>query len=133
MRVGAPSSITTYLHVVLGELFRKRAATCSGRVHSVVDGNLAILVVEPSIYVLATFFENLLTKHHRRRRRVGEEVVLGNTTARTNRCATIVSEMEDPSLDTEPRGVVSLTTLYVYLLIVGLTRTGNEPLKRKYA
>lgn len=104
-------TVATYLNVVLGELFRKRATACSGRVHSVIYGNLAILVVEPSIYVFAAFLQNLLAEHDRRRRCVGEEVVLGNTTAGSNRCATIVSEMKDPSLHAEPEEVVSLATL----------------------
>lgn len=52
--------MNTYLHVVLGELFSKRAATSSGRVHSVVYGNLTVLVIQPSIDVLAAFLENLL-------------------------------------------------------------------------
>lgn len=54
------SVMATYLHIVLGELFGKRAAACSGRVHSIVYGNLTVLVIEPGIDVLAAFLENLL-------------------------------------------------------------------------
>lgn len=54
----------TYLDVVFGKLLRKRAPSRGGRVHSVVYRNLAILVIKPSVDVLAAFLQNLLTKHH---------------------------------------------------------------------
>lgn len=53
----------TYLHVVFGELFGKRAAASSGRIHSVIDRNLAILVVKPSIDVLTTLLQDFLAEH----------------------------------------------------------------------
>lgn len=84
------------------ELLGQGSPASSSGVHSVIDGDLAILVVKPCIDVFAAFLENLLTQHDGRRRGIWEEIVLWHVATRTNRGTAIVSKMEDASLDSEP-------------------------------
>lgn len=49
-----------------GKLLGKVSPADGSWVHGIVDGNLAILMVEPGIDVLSTFLENLLTEDHGR-------------------------------------------------------------------
>ncbi len=89
-----------YLDVMLGQFLCQGAATACCRVDSVVDGDLAVLVVEPAVNVLATLFQDLLTKDDRFRRGVWEEVVFRNGAFWTNSGSSIVAQVEDARLDT---------------------------------
>lgn len=50
----------SYLNVVFREFLGEGPAASSCRVHSIVYGDLAILVIEPGIDVLTALFEDLL-------------------------------------------------------------------------
>jgi hypothetical protein len=47
---------------VLGELLGQRSTTTGSWVNGIVDGYLAILMVEPAIYVLTALLQDLLAK-----------------------------------------------------------------------
>jgi len=47
---------------MLAKLFGQRPAATGRGVDGVIDGDLAILVVEPSVDVLAALLQDLLTK-----------------------------------------------------------------------
>lgn len=87
---------------MLREFLGEGSAASSSGVHSIVYGDLTILVVEPGIYVLAALFEDLLAQHDGRRRGVWKEIILWHVAARTNGGTTIISKVEDTSLDSEP-------------------------------
>ena len=92
----------SHLNIVFRELLSQGSPASSGGIHSIVDGDLAILVVEPCIDVFAALLEDLLAQHDGRGSGVWEEVVLWHVAARTNGGTAIVSKMEDAGLDSEP-------------------------------
>lgn len=49
-----------YLNVMFGKFFGKGSSTSRNRVDSIVDSNLAILVIQKMVDVLSTFFYDLL-------------------------------------------------------------------------
>jgi hypothetical protein len=95
----------TDLYIVLLEFLGKRSASTSEGINRVVDGNLAILMVQPGVDVFSALLENLLTKHDRGRGSINEEVVLWHVHFRAHGCSAVVTKMEDPSLDTQPAGI----------------------------
>jgi hypothetical protein len=95
------------LDIMLGELLSQRTTAAGGLVDGIVDGDLAVLVIQPGVDVLATLLENLLAEDDGGGGCVGEEVVLGDDTARADCGAAVVAEMEDAGLDTEPGESVS--------------------------
>ncbi len=84
---------------MLGQFLCQRAATACSRVHGVVNGDLAVLMVEPAVNVLATLFQDFLTKNNRFRRGVWEKIIFRNGAFRTNGGSSIVSKVEDARLD----------------------------------
>ena len=96
------SYASTHLNIMLGELLVKRPTSSSERINGIVDRNLAILMVQPSIDILAALLEYLLAKQNGRGGRVDKEVVLGDVDVWAHCSATIVTEMENPGLDTKP-------------------------------
>lgn len=105
----------SYLNIVFRELLGQRSPASSSGVHSVVDGNLTILMVKPCIDVFATLLEDLLAQHDGRGCGVWEEVILWYVAARTNSGTTIVPKMENASLDSEPGKVASHGDTYMGL------------------
>jgi len=91
----------THLDIVLGKLLGQGASTSRGGIDCVIDGDLAVLMVEPAVDVLATPLQDLLAKHDRSRRRVGKEVVFRDIASRDSG-TTVVSQMEDARLDAQP-------------------------------
>lgn len=87
---------------MLGQFLCQGAATACSRVYCVVNGDLAVFVVEPAVDVLATLFQNFLTKNDRFRRGVWKKVILWNSAFRANGGSSVVSEVEDARLDTKP-------------------------------
>lgn len=98
---------TAYLNIVLGEFFCKRSSSTGKRVDSIVDRNLAIFMVQPGVDIFAALLEDLLTKHDRRSGSIDKEVIFGHLHIRTHGSTTIVSEVEDASLYSEPVKFVS--------------------------
>lgn len=90
---------------MLRELLLQRSTSGSEWVHSIVDRNLAIFVVEPGVNILTTLLQYLLTKQDRRGRSVNEEVVLRNVDVRPHRSTTIVAKVEDSGFDTQPENL----------------------------
>jgi len=86
---------------MLDKLLGKRTASMRLRIDSVVDGHLAIVMVEPAVNVLAALFHNLLTQHDGAGRGRREKVVLWHN-ALFDSGATVVAEMEDARLDAKP-------------------------------
>ena len=85
-----------------GEFLGKISPATDGWIHGVVDGNLAVLMVKPRINVLSTFFEDFLPENHGWRRCVWEEIILRDVAMIANGRSSVVTEMEDAGLDTEP-------------------------------
>jgi hypothetical protein len=66
----------TYLNIVFGKLLCQRLTSKSKRVHSIIDGDLSILMVQPSINVITTLSHDALAKNDRRSGGVDEEVIV---------------------------------------------------------
>ena len=94
----------TDLDIVLGKLLSKRTTATGGRVDRVVDGDLAVFMIQPSVDVLTALLENLLAEDDGRRGGVGEEVVFRNHTTGADGGSAVVTKMKDASLDAEPGG-----------------------------
>lgn len=60
-------------------------------------------MVEPTVNVFAAFLENLLSQNHGGRRSIRVEVILRDVATLTNCSSTIVSKVENPCFDTQPR------------------------------
>jgi hypothetical protein len=95
----------TYLHIVLCEFLCKGSSSTSQRIDSIVDRDLAVLMIQPGVNIFSALLQDLLAKHDGRGRSIDEEVIIRYIHAFSHRGATIVSEMEDPSLNTQPRNV----------------------------
>ena len=94
-----------YLDIVLGKFFSKSSPARRRGVDGVVDGDLAVCVVQPRVNILAAALEDLLPQHYRCRRGIGEEVVLRHL-ASGDCCPAVVAEVKDASLDAQPRVTV---------------------------
>lgn len=70
------------------------------RVHSIVYGNLTILVIEKMKNVFSTLLEDLIPQKDGGRAGVDVEVVLRHFSLGADEGSSIVAEMEDVSLDT---------------------------------
>jgi len=90
------------LNVVLHELLGQRLTTYCDWVHSIVDSNLAVFVLEKVEDVLSTFLEDLLAKQYRGWRGIDKKVVMRDLSAWSYSSTAVVSEMKDASLDTKP-------------------------------
>jgi hypothetical protein len=93
---------------MLGKLLGEGKTAIRGGIDGVVDGYLAVLVVQPSIDVFPALLENLLAEHDRRRRCIREEIVLRYMAPR-NGSSAVVAQMEDTGLDAKP-GIEMSTT-----------------------
>ena len=102
-----PLRCTAYLNIVLGEFFCKRSSSTGKRIDGIVDRNLAIFTVQPGVDVFSAFLKDLLAKHDGRGGSIDKEVVFGHIHIRTHGSTTIVSEVEDASLYSEPVKFVS--------------------------
>lgn len=91
-----------HLNIVLGQFLGEGAAPARRRVDRVVDGDLAVFVIQPCVNVLAALFQYLLPENDGRGRGIGEEVVVGDGALGANGGAAVVAEVEDASLDAEP-------------------------------
>jgi len=92
----------THLNVMLGELLCERPTRTGRGIDCIVDGHLAILVVQPGVDILPALLQDLLPEYDGRGGGIREEVVFGYLTSFADRCATVVSKMEDTGLDTQP-------------------------------
>ena len=88
---------------MLRELLLKRSTSCSEWINRVVDCDLAIFVIQPCIDVFTTLLQDLLAKQNGGRRCVNEEVIFRDIDIWVHGGPTIVTEMENPSLNTKPR------------------------------
>ena len=89
-----------YLNIVLCKLLSERPATAGCGINSVVYGDLAVLMVQPSVNILTALLEYLLPQHDRRGRGVWVEVVLGHLASLADSSTTIVSKVKYASLNT---------------------------------
>ncbi len=87
---------------MLGELLGQGPTGGSGRINSIVDGNLSVLVVQPGIDVFSALLQNLLPEHDGSRRRIGIEIVLRNGATLSNRGTAIVAQVKDAGFDPKP-------------------------------
>lgn len=92
----------TNLDVVLSELLGQRATAAGCWVDGVVDGDLAVFVVQPGVDILAALLQDLLAKNDGCRGGVGKEVVFRDCATGADGGTTVVSKMKDACLDTEP-------------------------------
>lgn len=88
---------------MLRELLLKRSTSCSEWINRVVDCDLAVFVIQPCIDVFTTLLQDLLAKQNGGRRCVNEEVIFRDIDIWVHGGPTIVTEMENPSLNTKPR------------------------------
>jgi hypothetical protein len=95
----------TNLNIVLLKLLGERSTPIRKRIDCIVDGNLTIFVVQPSIDILPALLQDLLTKHNRGCRGVDKEVILRDFHIRAHRGSTIVTQVEDSGLDSQPENV----------------------------
>lgn len=110
---------------MLREFLGQSTTTSSSGVHGVVDGNLAVLMVQPGVNIFATLLEDLLSENNRLRRCVREEVVLGDNTTLADGGAAIITQMEDARLYAQPTG--SFSKKYERTHQSKLTSQGNAP------
>lgn len=111
---------------MLSEFLSQGSATSRGGVDSIVDRDLSILMVQPSVDVLTALLKDLLTKNNRLRRGVREEVILGNDTALSNGGTTVITEVEDAGLDSQPEGTsVKALQASIFDSPAQVTRQGN--------
>jgi hypothetical protein len=87
---------------MLCKLLSQRSPPTGKWIDSIVDCDLAILMIEPCVDIFSALLQNLLTEHHRGCRSIDEKIVLWNIIAFTHGSTTIVAEMEDSGLDTQP-------------------------------
>ena len=87
---------------MLGELLCERPTRTGGRIDCIVDGHLTILVVQPGVDILPALLQDLLPEYDGRWGGIREEVIFGYLAAFANRCATVVSKVEDTSLHSQP-------------------------------
>lgn len=87
---------------MLGKLFHQRPTPARSRIDGVINSNLAVLVIEPGIYVLSTLLEDLLPQDDRLGSGIREEVVFRYGATRADRGSAVVPQVKDPSLHAEP-------------------------------
>lgn len=115
---------------MLGEFPSKRGASTREGIHSIVNGNLAILVIEEKVDVFATLSEDFLAKHDRGSGCIDEEVIIGDFGMRWQSCPTIIAQVKDTSLDAQP-GSFSDTSSASKCRVIR-TMPSNERWKPKY-
>ena len=107
-----------YLYIMFCKLLRQLPAAFGKGIDGIVDGNLALLVVQEVIQIHAAFLEDRLAQldrfgrsckksaSHARRLWAGptvnEEVVVGDVVAGSHVGAPIIPEVERAGLDSEP-------------------------------
>lgn len=117
---------------MLSEFLSQGTATSRGGVDSIVDRNLSILMVQPGVDVLTALLKDLLTKNDRLRRGVREEVILGNDTALSNGGTTVITEVEDAGLDSQPEKTsVKALQASIFDSPAQVTRQGNADVTEK--
>ena len=93
--------VASHLNIMLGKLPGQGDTAARSRVDGIVDGDLAVLVVQPGIDVLPALLEDLLTEHDRRRRCIWVEIILRHMASLSSGSA-VVAQVEDPGLDAKP-------------------------------
>jgi hypothetical protein len=93
----------SYLNIVFTELFSKRFTSSSKWIDGIVYRDLAILMIQPTVNILAALFQNLLTKENGGSRGIYKEVVFWHVDVWAHCGTTIVTKVEDPGLDTKPK------------------------------
>jgi len=84
------------------KLLGERPPSSGSWVHGIIDGDLAVFVVEPGVNVFTALFQDLLAEDDRCRRRIWEEIVFGHGAVITHSCPPVIAEVEYAGLNTEP-------------------------------
>lgn len=99
--LGGRTPSASHLNVMVGKLLGQGETAVRSGIYSIVDGNLAVLVVQPSVDVFPALLENFLAEQDRSWRRIRKKVILRDM-ASLNRGPAVVTQMEDPGLDAKP-------------------------------
>lgn len=86
---------------MLGKLLGEVETAARSRIDGIVDGDLAIFMVQPGIDVFPALLEDLLAQHDGSWRRIRVEVVLWNI-APLDTGPAVVAEVENARFHTKP-------------------------------
>lgn len=86
---------------MLGEFFCEGSPPDGYGVDGIVNGNLAVFMVQPRVDIFAAALEDLLTQHDRSWRRIWEKVIFRNLSPGDG-CPAVIAEVEDACLDAQP-------------------------------
>lgn len=91
----------SHLNIMFRKFLGQGDTAARSRIDGVVDGNLAVLVVQPGINVLSALLEDLLAEHNRSRRGIWVKIILWDMATLSSGPA-VVTQVEDPGLDAKP-------------------------------
>lgn len=118
---------------MLLKLLGKRSTSSGEWVDCIIDRNLAILMVQPGVDILAAFLNNLLAKNDGLSGSIDEKVVFWHIDVWSHSSTAIVTEMEDPSLDTKPEKLETSRPQIEFLILpLEITAEGDGDMAARF-